>query len=123
LSHSQGGLRTEGTIPPYPPSGCSTCLNGQLLCRTAARLTGLAIDYQNIKPNWLVINPFTVNLFLELFLNYDQLTYKNLLHRSYVLKSLATIYHRIARELMNTMTSFPLLSNQVCATYGGLFEF
>jgi len=60
---------------------------------------------------------------LELFLNYDQLTYKNLLLSEYAVKSLATTYPRIAKELMNTMTSFPLLSNQVCATYGGLFEF
>ena len=65
--------------------------------------------------------PFTVNFFWELFLNYDQLTYKNLLRNEYVVKSLATIYFQVASESMNMMTSSLLLSNQVCAIYSRLF--
>ena len=62
-----------------------------------------------------------VNFFLELFLNYDQVTYKNSLCSECAVKSLATIYFWIARDLLNVMTSLPLLSNQVCAIYSRLF--
>jgi len=68
-----------------------------------------------------MFNPFTVNFFLELFLNYDQLTYKNSLCSECAVKSLATTYFWIARDLMNVMTSLPLLSNQVCAINSRLF--
>jgi len=67
------------------------------------------------------LNPFTVNFFLQLFLNYDQLTNKNSLRSEYAVKSLATTYFWIAGDLMNIMTSLPLLSNQVCAIYSRLF--
>ena len=67
------------------------------------------------------INPFTGDFFLQLFLNYDQLTYKNSLRSEYAVKSLATIYFWIAGDLTNIMTSLPLLSNQVCAIYSRLF--
>ena len=60
--------------------------------------------------------PFTVNFFLELFLNYDQLTYKNLLRNEYAVKSLATIYFRVASELMNMMTSPRCLATK-CALF------
>jgi len=62
-----------------------------------------------------------VNFFLELFLNYDQVTYKNSLCSECAVKSLATIHFWIARDLLNVMTSLPLLSNQVCAIYSRLF--
>jgi len=67
-----------------------------------------------------VLNPFTGDFFLQLFLNND-LTYKNSLRSEYAVKSLATIYFWIAGDLMNIMTSLPLLSNQVCAIYSRLF--
>ena len=67
------------------------------------------------------------SLFTELFLNYDQLTYKHLLRNEYAVKSLATVYSgtsehpisgREVREiLMNTMSSSLLLNNQACAIY------
>jgi len=68
-----------------------------------------------------LVLPFHGQLFLLIFLNYDKLTYKNSLRSEYAVKSLATIYFWIAGDLINIMTSLPLLSNQVCAIYSRLF--
>jgi len=69
----------------------------------------------------LLLNPFTVNVFWGIISNYDQLNYKNSLCSECAVKSLASTYFWIARDLMNVMTSLSLHSNQVCAIYSCLF--